>query len=241
MTPRPQQRAPKGRTRDRHDRRAVLDVLLARAERGVITPAEGALLRAHVAEEMRLADENRRAMAGTTQALERHREAADAAIREIEQRAEHRERQLADARAALDRVGNLAADARTRGLLIHPAAVDAALDDDQALAADAAIRARFLAAADSTEARLTEQQREHDVALATAEQRARTAEAALDRVRATLPTEPRPRLGLPNDLAYQQGRHDQADAVREALDDSPAECRHPHHIHAVTRPGPECQ
>ncbi|MEI5099015.1 hypothetical protein RB200_10695 [Streptomyces sp. PmtG] len=95
---RPQQRAPKGRDRDRTDRRAVVDVLLARAQRGVLTPAEGALLAEHVRDEQRLADATRRAMAGTTQALARHREAADAAIVEAEQRAEAAEQQLADIR-----------------------------------------------------------------------------------------------------------------------------------------------
>ncbi|MFF2367183.1 hypothetical protein ACFVU0_31380 [Streptomyces sp. NPDC058122] len=96
MSPRPQQRAPKGRNRDRADRRAVVDVLLARAQRGVLSAAEGALLAEHVREEQRLADENRRAMAGTTQALERHREAADAAIVEAEERAATAERKLSD-------------------------------------------------------------------------------------------------------------------------------------------------
>ncbi|MEV0444779.1 hypothetical protein AB0I84_04740 [Streptomyces spectabilis] len=91
---RPQQRAPKGRDRDRDDRRAVVDVLLTRAQRGVLTPAEGALLAEHVREEQRLADKSRRAMAGTTRALARHRQAADEAIVEAEQRAEAAERLL---------------------------------------------------------------------------------------------------------------------------------------------------
>ncbi|MGF0176697.1 hypothetical protein ACQF36_41465 [Streptomyces sp. Marseille-Q5077] len=39
-------------------------------------------------------------------------------------------------------------------------------------------------------------------------------------VRAVLPTEARPRLGLPNTLAYEDGRHDMADAVRDALGES---------------------
>ena len=316
MSPRPEQRAPKGRHRDRQDRRAVLDVLLARAERGVITQAEGALLRAHVAEEMRLADENRRAMAGTTQALERHREAADAAIRELEQRAEQAEQraeviaadrdrlaaelddaeqaadrfrraaaqaeaererlaravqdmhdginrtaheafaerkrhceaeqatrdqyeqQLADARAAVARVRILAMRMRAGSpqgaAAIYADRIEQALDNDpRALDGDTEVRARILDRADSTEARLAEQQREHDVALAAErrnvveasrearEQRRRAdqAEAALDRVRALLPTEPRPTRGLPNGLAYEQGRHDAFDAVRDALDE----------------------
>ncbi|MDK0520368.1 hypothetical protein [Streptomyces sp. ML-6] len=84
-------RAPKGRDRDRADRRAIVDVLLARAQRGALTPTEAALLAEHVHEEQRLADDTRTAMAGTTQALARHRAAADAAIVEAEQRAERAE------------------------------------------------------------------------------------------------------------------------------------------------------
>ncbi|MFD9152378.1 hypothetical protein ACFWDF_35115, partial [Streptomyces diastaticus] len=99
MTHRPQQRAPKGRDRDRADRRAVVDVLLARAQRGALTPAEGALLAEHVREEQRLGDESRRAMAGTTQALDRHRAAADDAIHELEQRAERAEHENSILRA----------------------------------------------------------------------------------------------------------------------------------------------
>lgn len=88
-------RAPKGRHRDQADRRAVIDVLLARLARGIApTAAEAAMLAEHVREEQRLADENRKAMAGTTQALERHRAAADAAIRELEQRAEKAEHRI---------------------------------------------------------------------------------------------------------------------------------------------------
>lgn len=37
-------------------------------------------------------------------------------------------------------------------------------------------------------------------------------------VRALLPARPRPHLGLPNDLAYANGRYDVYDAVRDALD-----------------------
>jgi hypothetical protein len=318
MSPRTAQRAPKGRDRDRADRRAVVDVLLARAARGVMSSTEGALLAEHVREEQRLADENRRAMAGTTQALERHREAADAAIREAEQRAEEAERKLSEsetlghrllqraeraedeARRVTGERDRLARDVEAMHDGINATAREAfaqrrqhrqALDEqrarvDQVLAVLARVRnaqslgdalavvaehdgmsptaarvhGRILDRADSTEARLAEQQRDHDIALATArrntvaaaeearEQRhragryrtawlaarrdrkadraamvadlatMRAAEQQLAAVRAALPDEPRPRLGLPNDLAYANGRHDLAECVRYALD-----------------------
>jgi hypothetical protein len=60
-----------------------------------------------------------------------------------------------------------------------------------------------------------------ELPLVEAGQQARTeaalAEQRLAAVLAALPTEPRPRLGLPNDLAYTDGQHDQADAIRDAL------------------------
>ncbi|MEH0555996.1 hypothetical protein [Streptomyces sp. B21-101] len=99
MSRRPRTRAPKGRARDLDDRRKTTDVLLGRMLRGVLTPTEAALLADHVREEQRSADENRRTMAGTTQALARHREAADAAIREWEQQAADAEEQLRAYRA----------------------------------------------------------------------------------------------------------------------------------------------
>ncbi|MFD3572819.1 hypothetical protein [Streptomyces sp. NPDC058644] len=223
MTTSPQQRAPKGRTRDRYDRRTVVTVLLGRARRGILSATEGALLAEHVGEEQRLADETRRAMAGTTQALEQHREAADAAIVEAEQRAETAERklsesetlghrllqraeraeeQLAHVEAARDR---LARDVEAMHEGINATASEAfaarrlhrrALDEqharvDQALAVLARVRnaqtlgdalaavaehdglsttaarihGRLLDRADTTEARLAEQQRDHDIAL----------------------------------------------------------------------------
>ncbi|KAF0795858.1 hypothetical protein [Streptomyces sp. FR-008] len=368
MTRRPYNRPPEGRHRDRADRRAVVDVLLARAHRGVLSRAEVALLAEHVREEQRVADENRRAMAGTTQALDRVRAqlaAAEAAIVEAErdrdqaeERAKEADRRAAVQRAAVDRVldlvgrldavpatavwaavdadpvehrqaVDLARDWKTRqgaalaavervrvlaqrmragspqgAAAIYADRIEQALDNDRrALDADTAIRAQFLAAADSTTARLAEQQREHDVALAASRRNVaeasreapeqqhrarryrlawlaarrdrkadraamaadlatlRAVEAHRDRlardveamhdginqaaheafaerkrhraevraqreqheqqlaaVRAALPDEPRPRLGLPNDLAYANGRHDLAAAVRAALD-----------------------
>ncbi|MEH0470863.1 hypothetical protein QA943_18745 [Streptomyces sp. B21-097] len=99
MSRRPRTRVPKGRARDLDDRRKTTDILLGRMLRGVLTPTEAALLAQHVREEQRSADENRHAMAGTTQALARHREAADAAIQEWEQRAADAEEQFRAYRA----------------------------------------------------------------------------------------------------------------------------------------------
>ncbi|MFF5501244.1 hypothetical protein [Streptomyces roseolus] len=302
MTPR--QRAPKGRDRDRDDRRAVLDVLLARAQRGALSATEAALLAQHVREEQRLADETRQAMAGTTQALERHRAAADAIV-EAEERAERAEEELRGYQAAetyrqaaadtfegrLDALRQQTADGLLEGfealmkraetaeeqlaaVRSHLHDVTARRDDARAGRQDAeralarvrdartlgdalaivaqfdglspeAARAhgRILDQADTVEARLAEQQRAHDIALATAKAQARATGATLQRtinhhreratfaeqhlaaVRAALPTEPRPRLGIPNDLAYANGRHDLADEIRHALDHPPKEHR----------------
>ncbi|WP_449352535.1 hypothetical protein [Streptomyces shaanxiensis] len=219
MSPRPQQRAPKGRNRDRADRRAVVDVLLARAQRGVLSAAEGALLAEHVREEQRLADENRRAMAGTTQALERHREAADAAIVEAEERAATAERKLSDSETLGHRLLQRAesAEQQLAGVRSQLHDAKARRDDARAGRQDAeralarvrqaqtlgdalavvaqfdglspeAARAhgRILDQADAVEARLAEQQREHDIALATERRQtgAARAEASAQRHRA---------------------------------------------------------
>jgi hypothetical protein len=164
----------------RRDRRALLDNLLGRALRGRLTVTEAALLTEQVREEQRAYDQTRRSLGETGEALGKHREAADAAIREAEQRAEQAEERLAAyvavfgphavddfhamqhrakrAEAALDRVRNaqrlgeaLAAVAEYDGLTPEAARASAA----------------FVEAADSTEARLAEQQREHEIALAT--------------------------------------------------------------------------
>ncbi|RMB83666.1 hypothetical protein [Streptomyces shenzhenensis] len=272
MSSRTTTRAPKGRNLDRLDRRAIVANLLARAHRARLTPAEAALLGDYVYQERRLADENRRAMAGTTQALERHREAADAAIRELEQRAVDAERrhveavaeqqhteqgdaaaihlansaatawkqraeqaeeiartahqcsneaerqraaaeqQLAAARdriegeqrrgdvldqtlaevrrrhrGACDRVDQvLAVLARVRNAQTLGDALAAVAEHDGLSPAAARLHARILDRADTVEARLAEQQREHEVALAAAEEAATTSERAAEQHRRAL-------------------------------------------------------
>ncbi|MFF7146063.1 hypothetical protein ACFZB5_33520 [Streptomyces nodosus] len=88
--------------RDRRDRHATTDILIGRMLRGVLSAAEAALLAEHVREEQRTGDATRQSLAETTAALTRHREAADAAIVEAEQRAEQAEEQLKTYRAAAD-------------------------------------------------------------------------------------------------------------------------------------------
>ncbi|MFF4751810.1 hypothetical protein [Streptomyces sp. NPDC001270] len=78
----------------RRDRRTLLDHLLTRALRGRLTVTEAALLTEQVREEQRVYDQTRRSLGETTAALGRHREAADEAIREMEQRALDAEEQL---------------------------------------------------------------------------------------------------------------------------------------------------
>lgn len=85
----------------RRDRRALLDNLLTRMLRGRLTTAEAALLAESVREEQRAYDQTRRSLGETTTALTRHREAADAAIREMEQRALDAEEQLTAYRSVL--------------------------------------------------------------------------------------------------------------------------------------------
>ncbi|MFD4880029.1 hypothetical protein ACFWOB_42625 [Streptomyces sp. NPDC058420] len=169
------QRAPRGRNRDRADRRAVLDVLLDRADRGALSTAEAALFREHVTEEVRLADENRRAMAGTTQALARHRDAADAAIRELEQRAVDAEERLTAYRAVTEQRSQWQARAqqaeatlaRVRAAATLGAALAAVAEHDGLSPEQVAVHTAFATAADSTEARLAEQARAHAIELAT--------------------------------------------------------------------------
>ncbi|AYD86235.1 hypothetical protein SEA_DAROLANDSTONE_47 [Streptomyces phage Darolandstone] len=250
----------KGRDHERSDRRAGLDILLARADRGTLSRTEAALLREYVTEEQRTADESRKANAGSTRALDRHRAAAEAAIVEAEQRAEQAEeiaraahqcsndaeRHRAAAERTLDRVRDLAHRMRAGSPMgaaaVYAERIEQALDGDRdALdAQQTAIHAAFADRAESIEVRLAEQKRDHDIALATVEERARrlgaamqgtadhyrdqakAAEQLLAAVRAALPDEPRPRLGLPNDLAYANGRHDLAERILYALDPATA-------------------
>lgn len=87
----------KPREHERRDRRAALDVLLARAQRGRLSRAEAVMLRAYVTEEQRAADESRSTNAGTTRALERTRAGADEAIRSLETELAEQRQAAADA------------------------------------------------------------------------------------------------------------------------------------------------
>lgn len=82
-TPRP----PKPNQIDRMRRRISIDALLDRAACGKLSLNEGIALAELVRTEQRLADTTRESLTATTRALQRHRRAADAAIRELEQRA----------------------------------------------------------------------------------------------------------------------------------------------------------
>ncbi|MFB7461698.1 hypothetical protein [Streptomyces sp. NPDC056188] len=78
-------------------RRDALAILLSRAQRGVLTPDDAALLRTHVEATLTEADAAREGERGQQRAMEQHRqrvEAAEDAIREAEQRAEQAERQV---------------------------------------------------------------------------------------------------------------------------------------------------
>ncbi|MDX2986335.1 hypothetical protein [Streptomyces caniscabiei] len=130
-------------------------------------------------------------MAGTTRALAQHRKAADAEIRRLEgerdrlardveamhdginaaareafaQRRQHRHA-LAEQRARVNQVR--AVLARVRNAQTLGDALAAVAEHDGLSPAAAHIHARILDRADSTEARLAEQQHDHDIDLATA-------------------------------------------------------------------------
>ncbi|MFD7121922.1 hypothetical protein ACFWAA_33515 [Streptomyces sp. NPDC059922] len=232
MSPRPTQRAPKGRDRDRADRRAVLAVLLARAQRGALTAAEGSLLARYVRDEQR---EAATAVIETEQDAERFKadhlsacqtiaamhaaatgrtgmapirgvveDVADVRARAEEterklsdserlghrllQRAERSEQDLAAIRSQLHDVKARRDDARAgrqdaERALAHVGNAQS-LGDALAIVAQfnglspeaARTHGRILDQADTVEARLAEQQREHEIALA-AERRNTTSAA----------------------------------------------------------------
>ncbi|MEV2203755.1 hypothetical protein AB0E11_27865 [Streptomyces fradiae] len=107
MSPRRTMAERKQRAAERTTRRDSLLVLLSRIQRAVpITPAEAALLRAHVELELADADELRRTVRGQQTAIQRQArriDAAETAIREAEQRAEQAEAVAAEAKRLLER------------------------------------------------------------------------------------------------------------------------------------------
>ncbi|MEV5414743.1 hypothetical protein [Streptomyces albogriseolus] len=79
-------RAPKPNQHERSQRQTAIDHLITRALRGALSIPEAAVLAEYVRAERQLADKTRRSLADTTRALQRHREAADAEIRRLEER-----------------------------------------------------------------------------------------------------------------------------------------------------------
>jgi hypothetical protein len=77
-------RAPKPNQHERAGRQGAIDALLQRALRGVLTIPEAAVLADYWRAERQVADKTRRSLGDTTRALQRHREAADAEIRRLE-------------------------------------------------------------------------------------------------------------------------------------------------------------
>lgn len=211
----------KRRAHERDARRESLLVLLSRARRGVaLTPAEAALMFAHVEVELAEADELRRTVAGqqnAIQAANNRAEAADAAIVEAESEAERfkadylsacatiaemheagtgrtgmgpirgvvedvsdvrtkadtAEQRATTAEAAIARVREtthrMRAGSPQGAAAIYADRIEQALaDDPYALTPEqTAVHVAFGEAADSTRARLAEQQRAHEIALAT--------------------------------------------------------------------------
>ncbi|WP_405747738.1 hypothetical protein [Streptomyces canus] len=71
---------------ERLQREAAIDALLQRGLRGVLTIPEAAVLADYVRADRRVAEKTRKRLTETTQALQRHREAADTEIRRLEDR-----------------------------------------------------------------------------------------------------------------------------------------------------------
>lgn len=83
---RPNGHALKPNERERLQRQALIDSLLDRALRGLLTIPEAAVLAEAWRAERRVEEKTRRSLTDTTRALQRHREAADSEIRRLEER-----------------------------------------------------------------------------------------------------------------------------------------------------------
>ncbi|MET8696877.1 hypothetical protein ABZV65_30555 [Streptomyces bauhiniae] len=101
---------------DRVHRHAGIDWLLPRLEAGLLTPEEAALLASYVREEVRLGAKARKSLTRTNGRLAKHREAADTAIREAEQRAAELAKKLAEAEAVRNQGRYRFAPGPTRGV-----------------------------------------------------------------------------------------------------------------------------
>ncbi|MEU5181216.1 hypothetical protein AB0G49_14300 [Streptomyces longwoodensis] len=87
------QRGLKRGERDRRARHAAFGLYISRLERGILTPAEAALLASYVREELRVGEETRKSLRASNEALARSRNATDDAVREAEERAQRAEEQ----------------------------------------------------------------------------------------------------------------------------------------------------
>lgn len=188
----------KRRAAERATRRDSLLVLLNRAQRSVpLTVTEAALLRAHVEVELAESDELRRTVQGAQTAGQKAYDrigAAEAAIVEAEEDAAQAraqaaaDRQLAEDQAATIR-SQLARITAAEGTLARVRDADtlgealiAVHEHDGLTPAAAAAHAAFLTAADRPDAVQAERDREHAIALAVVERRARLAEHALTEI-----------------------------------------------------------
>ena len=215
---------------ERQQRRAAIEHLLARALRGALTVPEAAVLADYWRAEQRAADATRKSLTDTTRALTKHREAADAAIRELEQRAERAEAELM-ARVEADSADAAAGSYAHRAEQAERALADMNRDRDR----------WWEAAGRAAEQRVEQHRRALADALAvdpdtTWPQLIQHAEALLEAATGGAP--------IPYQLTEQAERAVVTDreAIRNALDEpEPVECRHPYHRHEVIPPGPECQ
>jgi hypothetical protein len=85
VTSHPSTRAPNPNQHERAARQGAIDALLQRALRGTLTIPEAAVLADYVQTERRISELTRQQLTDTTRALQRHREAADAEIRRLEE------------------------------------------------------------------------------------------------------------------------------------------------------------